>query len=76
LPSLTALDGTYVAQDCTSITSISMPKLQNFSKIIDGCDNVISVHVDNEVYHSINDGQIVSRTDNDNDWVWVSEKLD
>lgn len=34
------------------------------------------MHVDNTVYHSINNGQVISRTDNDNDWVWVSDKLD
>lgn len=76
LPSLTSLDGTPVAKDCASLTSVSMPQLKSFSKIVENCDSFISAYVDNEVYHSINDGQVISRTDNDNDWIWVSDKLD
>lgn len=38
--------------------------------------NIASVYISNDVLHSINDGKIITPTSADNEWLWISPKLD
>ena len=78
LPKLSTLDSDYrLAYNCSSLTGVAIPKISSLGDgLFEECMNVASVYIDNEALHSISDGQIITPTSADNEWKWISPKID
>ena len=78
LPKLSTLDSKNgLAYDCSALTSVAIPKISSLgNSLFEKCMNVASVYIDNDALHSISDGQIITPTSADNEWKWISPKID
>lgn len=78
LPKLSVLDSWYgIANNCSSLTALAVPLLTSLGRgITQDCMNVASVYISNDVLHSISDGQIITPTSADSEWLWISPKID
>ena len=78
LPELSMLNSyNRLAYYCSALTGVAIPKISSLGDgLFEECMNVASVYIDNGALHSISDGQIITPTSADNEWKWISPKID